>query len=140
LSQTDCIVLHVEDDDAAAYLFRAALEEARIPAVVYRVSDGEQALSFLNRTGPYEHAPQPDVVFIDLNMPRVDGWAVLGAIPRDNPIPAVVLTTSRAPSDKKRALAMGAKEYLTKASSFDHFVEEIRNVFVQKLFFAQPLA
>ena len=129
---SDKVVLHVEDDDAAAYLFRVALEEANIPAVVYRVSDGEQALAFLQLTHPYEHAPHPRVAIIDLNLPRVDGWTVLAEVQKSG-IPAIVVTTSASRSDRIRALGLGARAYITKSNSFDDFVTEIKTVFADKL-------
>ncbi|HMJ22054.1 MAG TPA: hypothetical protein VK513_09100, partial [Terriglobales bacterium] len=64
-----CSLLHVEDEDASAYLLRAALDAAGIGVSVYRVSDGEQALAFLNKSGVYQKARQPDLVVLDLNMP-----------------------------------------------------------------------
>src|SRR5690348_95965 len=72
-----CAILHVEDHDADAYLFRAALDHAGLGVSIYRVSDGEQALAFLHKSGIYDKAPGPDLVVLDLNMPRVDGWTVL---------------------------------------------------------------
>ena len=129
---SDKVVLHVEDDDAAAYLFRVALEEANIPAVVYRVSDGEQALAFLSKKAPYEHAPQPRVAIIDLNLPRVDGWAVLDEVQRSG-LPAIIVTTSTSRVDRTRALSLGARAYVTKSSSFDDFVFAIRTAFDDKL-------
>jgi CheY-like chemotaxis protein len=128
----DKVVLHVEDDDAAAYLFRVALEEANIPAVVYRVSDGEQALAFLQQHEPYEHAPHARVAVIDLNLPRVDGWTVLAEVQRTG-IPAIVVTTSQSRADRIRALGLGALAYVIKSNSFDDFVTEIKGVFAEKL-------
>ena len=72
-----CALLHIEDEDASACLVRYALEEAQIPVNVYRVSNGEEALSFLQKQGQYEIARTPNLVLLDLNMPRVDGWGVL---------------------------------------------------------------
>jgi two-component system response regulator len=129
---SDKVVLHVEDDDAAAYLFRVALEEANIPAVVYRVSDGEQALAFLNQKHPYEHAPRPRVAIIDLNLPRVDGWTVLAEVQKTE-IPAFIVTTSTSRPDRTRALMLGARAFVTKSNSFDNFVVEIRTAFNDKL-------
>lgn len=131
--EKDKVVLHVEDDDAAAYLFRVALEEAKIPAVVYRVSDGEQALNFLRNLDPYQHAPRPRLAIIDLNLPRVDGWSVLEESQKGPLIPAFIVTTSANRSDRARAFALGALAYVTKSSSFDDFVREIKGAFAEKL-------
>jgi CheY-like chemotaxis protein len=76
-----CALLHVEDADAVS--FRAALDEAGIAVSVYRVSNGEQALAFLNKSGDYELARRPAVVVLDLNMPEMDGlfWPASSVIP-----------------------------------------------------------
>ena len=127
------MVLHVEDDDAAAYLFRVALEDANITAVVYRVSDGEQALAFLRNLDPYRSAPRPQLAVIDLNLPRIDGWSVLEEVQKDPPVPAFVVTTSTRHADRVKAFSLGARAYVTKSSSFDQFVQEIKLAFAQKL-------
>lgn len=104
-----------------AVAFCEAVEEANIPAIIYRVSDGEQALRYLRGAGLHTHAERPAVVFLDLNLPRVDGWQVLMEMRRDEnlrSIPVVVLSTSSRLADKDRALALGATHYMTKPSSF----------------------
>ena len=120
-------LLHVEDEDAIAVLFLAAVEEAKINAVVFRVSDGEEALTYL-RLG----AIRPALVFLDLNMPRVDGWKVLGEMKADErlrTIPVVVLSTSSHRLDKDRAKTLGARHYLTKPSTFDGLVAAVRSTY-----------
>jgi CheY-like chemotaxis protein len=122
------VALHVEDEDAAAYLLRAAVDEAGLPLNIYRVSDGEQALAFLLQHDPYTAARMPDVIFLDLNLPRVDGWSVLHQIKANEnlrDIPVVVLSTSAAGAHKRRALELGARYYVTKPHNFDVFLEEI---------------
>lgn len=129
------VILHVEDEDAAAYLLRAAIDEAGLPLNIYRVSDGEQALAFLHQTHPYIDALAPDLIFLDLNLPRVDGWSVLHQIKANaalRGIPVVVLSTSSAGVHKQRALDLGAQFYVTKPHSFDVFLEEIKCI-CQKL-------
>jgi two-component system response regulator len=123
-----CVALHVEDEDAAAYLLRAAIDEACLSLNIYRVSDGEQALAFLLQLEPYTTAPTPDVIFLDLNLPKVDGWSLLNQIKANESlreIPVVVLSTSAAGAHKRRALELGALYYITKPHSFDVFLEEI---------------
>ena len=89
-------ILHIEDDDAMALAFQAAIYEAKLLATVYRASNGEDALAYLRGAGWYAGRTWPDIVFLDLNMPRVDGWEVLKAMRVDNDlrsIPVVILTT-----------------------------------------------
>ena len=108
----DCVALHVEDEDAAAYLLRAAIDEAGLPLNIYRVSDGEQALAFLLQHDPYKSARKPDVIFLDLNLPRVDGWSVLNQINENEGlrgIPVVVLSTSAAGSTQTARFGIGAR-------------------------------
>jgi CheY-like chemotaxis protein len=114
-------LLHVENENATAFVFRAAVAQANIRVSVYRVSDGEQALVHLRRLEPYA-VTRPDLVFLDLDMPRVDGWQVLVAMRDDKnlrSIPVVVLTTSCQQADKERAYALGAKHYITKPAAFE---------------------
>lgn len=124
-----CALLHVEDEDASAYLFRAALDEIGAAVSVYRVSDGEQALAFLNRSGAYCDAETPSLVVLDLNLPRIDGWRVLARIQASEPlrdIPVVILSTSSLQEDKRKALAMGAKRYIEKPRDFEVLVQEVK--------------
>jgi chemotaxis family two-component system response regulator Rcp1 len=131
-----CAFLHVEDSDADAFLFRAALDQAGIKVSVYRVSDGEQALAFLHRSGTYTNARRPELLVLDLNMPRMDGWTVLSWIRKDaelESIPAVVLSTSSGPEDRCRALALGARRYVVKPTIFNGWVHEVELICSQFL-------
>jgi CheY-like chemotaxis protein len=122
-------LLHVEDEDAMAVAFRLAVEEAPIPAAIYRVSDGEQALRYLRGAGLYAHAERPDIVFLDLNLPRMDGWQVLMEMRRDEnlrSIPVVILSTSARRADQERVKALGAQHYIPKPSTFIGLVSELR--------------
>jgi CheY-like chemotaxis protein len=132
----ECALLHVEDDDAMAYLFRAALDTAGVSISVYRVCDGEQALAFLRKDGAYRGARTPELVVLDANLPKVDGWAVLEAWRADESlqsIPIVLFTTSSNPEDKRRALRLGAREFITKPSNFDTLIEQVKNLCTQFL-------
>jgi CheY-like chemotaxis protein len=114
-------LLHVEDSDADAYLFRLALEEANVPVAVFRVSDGEAGLRFLTKTAPFVDAPVPDIVILDLNMPRMNGLELLNELRVRglcSEIPIVVLTTSRNPEHKKTALNLGARAAVSKPDDF----------------------
>jgi CheY-like chemotaxis protein len=127
-SVPDPILLHVEDEDAAAFLLETTLQEAGIAVQLYRVSDGEQALAFLGKTGVYQKAPTPDMVLLDLNLPRLTGFQVLERLKKEgsNHIPVTVFTSSRLASDRTNALALGAKQYITKPSDLDAFMEAVR--------------
>lgn len=124
---TGCVVLHIEDCDADAYLLRLALQETKVPATVYRVSNGEQALKFLRRSEPYQMASTPDLIFLDLNLPRVSGLQVLQAIREDEQlksIPVVVMTTSAI--DRGKVMNLGAHRYVCKPFEFEEFLAEVQ--------------
>lgn len=124
-----CAVLHVEDDDAAAFLFRLALDQAEMPVSVYRVSDGGQALDFLRKIEPYQKARTPALLVLDLNLPRVNGWAVLAERQKDaalQSIPVLVLSTAPARETRPKALAAGAQYYLEKPFDFEQLVQEVK--------------
>lgn len=128
---TNRVLLYVEDEDAAAFLFETALKEAAISAELYRVSNGEEALSFLRGQGPYAKASTPDLIVLDLNLPRKNGLEVLAELKNDgnlSVIPVVVFTSSSLSSDKQKSWALGAREYITKPASFDGFVEAVKTV------------
>jgi len=111
-----------------AVVFRAAIDEARLQATVYRVSSGEEALAYLRAQGTYSNRKWPDIVFLDLNMPKVDGWQVLTEMKADSDlrsIPVVVLTTSPRKADKDRARALGAQHYITKPAAFGALVAAV---------------
>lgn len=124
------VLLHVEDEDAAAAIFREALDAACIPITVCRVSNGEEALEYLRTAGSTPAAERPDVVFLDLNMPKMDGWEVLAEMQADQglrSIPVVVLSTASRPSDIHRAFGLGARHYISKPPLFDDWITELKS-------------
>ncbi len=126
------ILLYVEDEDAAVFLFETAIKEAELDVQLYRVSDGEQAIAFLERTGSYQTAPRPGLILLDLNLPRRNGFEVLAEVQGDaslGSIPVIVFTSSSLASDRQKALGLGAQQYITKPSSFDGFLEAVKRVF-----------
>lgn len=126
------VLLYVEDEDAAAFLLESALQEAGIAVQLYRVSDGEQALSFLNGRVPYNTAPKPDLIVLDLNLPRKNGLEVLAELQQQErlrAIPVVVFTSSSLATDRKASFALGARGYITKPASFDGFVEAVKTAY-----------
>jgi CheY-like chemotaxis protein len=123
------VLLYVEDEDAAVFLFETALKEAGIQLRLCRVSDGEQALAFLRHKDAYEGAPTPDLVLLDLNLPRKNGLDVLAEINRNDEfrkIPTVVFTSSSLASDRNQSISLGAQEYITKPSTFDGFIKAVK--------------
>jgi CheY-like chemotaxis protein len=125
------VMLYVEDEDAAVFLLETALKEMKIDVELYRVSNGEDALAFLNRSGAYRDAPRPELVLLDLNLPRKGGLEVLSEIQSNEALrglSVVVFTSSSLATDRKKSLALGAQEYITKPSSFDGFLTAIKAV------------
>jgi CheY-like chemotaxis protein len=124
------ILLHVEDEDAVAAIFRAALDAARLPITVCRVSNGEEALEYLRTAAVSPSAERPDAVFLDLNMPKMDGWEVLAEMQADQSlrsIPVVVLSTASRASEINRAFDLGARHYIAKPSFFDDWISELES-------------
>ena len=124
-------ILLVEDNDGDVRLTREALKEGRIRNRLHVVSDGEQALAFLNREGPHADAPRPDLILLDLNLPRLDGREVLSTIKNDRvlkQIPVVVLTSSRNEQDLLRAYDLHANCFIAKPVEFDQFIEVVRSI------------
>ncbi len=127
MQQPPKIILHVEDEPAHAELLRLALEDCAVPQRLMHVRDGQEALDYLYRRAGYHDvaiSPRPDLVLLDLRMPRVDGLEVLKALKQDAQlacIPVVVLTTSAAENDLRSAYTLHANSYLTKPVNFEKF-------------------
>ena len=128
-------VLLVEDDLGDVALMESSFAEHQIPTDLHHVTDGAEALAFLRRMAPYTDAPRPDLILLDLNMPRVDGRQVLTAIKADEQlkaIPVVVFTTSANPADIVSSYGAHANAYVTKPIDLDEFdraVAQIRNFY-----------
>ena len=121
----NCALLHVEDDDATAYLFHLALQETGLCPQFFRVADGEQAMAFLLQDGLYSSAPRPSLVLLDLNLPSKSGLDVLSEMkshPALSDITVVVFSTSTLQYDRERSLELGADDYLYKEMHFEAFV------------------
>jgi CheY-like chemotaxis protein len=110
---------------------REAFEHYKLRNVLHVVTDGEQALQFLRRTGSYADAPRPGLILLDLNLPRLDGLEVLAELKADpvlKVIPVVILTTSQAQQDVLRSYALHANAYVSKPVDFETFMEVIRQI------------
>lgn len=118
-------ILLVEDDPADAGLAKRAIREGRILCDVHHAVDGEEALAYLRREGARNaHARRPDLILLDLNMPRLDGRGVLAAIKQDpdlRNIPVVVLTTSDVQQDIEAIYRLGANSFITKPLDLQDF-------------------
>jgi CheY-like chemotaxis protein len=122
-------VLLVEDDPGDVVLVKEAFEYNKVHNALHVVSDGVEALDFLYRRDGHENAPRPDLVLLDLNLPRKDGREVLEEVKADRDlrtIPVVVLTTSEAEEDILRSYDLHANAYVTKPVDFDRFIEVVR--------------
>jgi CheY-like chemotaxis protein len=121
-------VLLVEDNPGDADLVRERLEASRLWLELFVVDDGVKAGDFLSRRAPYEAVPAPDLVLLDLNLPRRNGWEVLSDIKHDENlrhIPVVVLTSSDVERDVARSYQTGANAYITKPVDFEGFVQVV---------------
>ena len=124
-------ILVVDDDDADAMMIAEALTDVDAPASIQRVADGRQALDYLHRTDDYPDAERPDLILLDLNMPRMDGRETLAEIKADDDhkaIPVVVLTTSGAAPDITSSYQHRANAYVTKPMDLDEFEAAVREI------------
>ncbi|MDF6017317.1 MULTISPECIES: response regulator [Streptomyces] len=124
-------VLLVEDDPGDELMTREAFEDNKIRNTLHVVRDGQEALDFLYRQGEYADAPRPDLVLLDLNLPRYDGRQVLERIKTDPElalIPVVVLTTSSAEEDILRSYKLHANAYVTKPVDLEQFIGAVRQI------------
>ncbi|SDL80654.1 response regulator [Streptomyces wuyuanensis] len=124
-------VLLVEDDPGDELMTREAFEDNKIGNTLHVVRDGEEALDFLYRRGAHQDAPRPDLILLDLNLPKYDGRQVLERIKADSDlthIPVVVLTTSAAEEDILRSYQLHASAYVTKPVDLEQFIAAIRKI------------
>ncbi|MCM3661822.1 response regulator [Georgenia satyanarayanai] len=129
---TDMIdVLLVEDDPGDVLMTEEAFADYKVANQLTVVADGESAMAYLRKEGEYADAPTPDLVLLDLNLPRMDGREVLGELKADpelRRIPVVVLTTSDAEEDILRSYNLHANAYVTKPVDFERFIEVVRKI------------
>jgi two-component system response regulator len=124
-------MLLVEDSPTDQLMTKEALERAKVLLNLHIVEDGIQTMEFLRRSGKYAAAPRPDLILLDLNLPRKDGREVLAEIKADpllKQIPVVILTTSKADEDIARAYDAHANCFITKPVGFANFNEVMRSI------------
>jgi CheY-like chemotaxis protein len=124
-------VLLVEDDPGDTLMIREAFAHNKVRNALVCVPDGVEAMRVLRREGEHADARRPDLILLDLNLPRKDGREVLAEIKRDadlRTIPVVVLTTSQAEEDVLRSYQLHANAYVTKPVDFERFIEVVRQI------------
>jgi two-component system response regulator len=124
-------ILLVEDSPSDVAMTVAALREGNIVNDMHVAGDGEEALDYLFRRGEFHDAPRPDLILLDLNLPKKDGCEVLAKVKADDDlrvIPVVVLTTSAAQSDVLRMYKVHANSYITKPVGFDQFLSAVQHI------------
>ncbi|MGD0124541.1 MAG: response regulator [Terriglobia bacterium] len=124
-------ILLVEDSPSDVLLTREALARFRLLNTIHVVDNGEDGIAFLHREGRYSQAPRPDLVLLDLNLPRKDGREVLREIKTDDRlrlIPVVILTSSKAEEDVVKSYDLHANCYISKPVEFDKFAEAMRYI------------
>ena len=124
-------ILLVEDNPGDVRLTLEALKENRLHNHLHVVEDGEEAMAFLRRESDYADAPRPDLILLDLNLPKKDGREVLAEIKEDpdlKRIPVVILTTSRAEEDVLRMYDLHANCYVTKPVDLDQFIKVVQTI------------
>jgi CheY-like chemotaxis protein len=124
-------ILLVEDNAADVRLTREALKDAKVRNQLHVAADGVEAMAFLRREGRHAGAPRPDLVLLDLNLPKKDGREVLDEIKQDaglQNIPVVILTTSQAEEDVLRSYQLRANAFVTKPVDLEQFLEVVRSI------------
>ena len=124
-------ILLVEDNPGDADLAREALENSKMNNNLQVVDDGEKAMAFLRREGAYTDVPRPDLILLDLNLPKKDGRQVLAEIKSDGSlkrIPVVILTTSRAEEDVLKTYDLHANCFITKPIDLNQFLHVVRSI------------
>jgi len=122
-------VLLVEDSPGDVRLTQEAFRDANRAIRLHVATDGVEAMAFLRREGPHAYAPRPDIILLDLNLPKMDGREVLAQIKADSglkTIPTVILTTSEAETDIVKSYQLQANCYLTKPVQFDEFASLVK--------------
>jgi len=124
-------ILLVEDSPGDVKLTQEALRDAEVPNILHVARDGEEAMRFLRREGEFAEKPRPDLILLDLNMPRMDGREVLGHIKADaelRRIPVIILTTSQSEDDIAEAYSLAANCYVAKPVDLDEFLDVVRAI------------
>ena len=131
MSESEFVVLLVEDEPADVHLTKMAFKESKVLIDVRDVGDGVEALAFLQKEGAYADAPKPDLILLDLNMPRMDGREFLKRFKQLeglNRVPVVILTTSEAETDVVASYDLGASGFIVKPIDIEQFINAIQTL------------
>jgi len=131
LEKRPVVILMVEDNPTDVLIAREGFAGANMANTLCVADDGIEAIEFLNQRGKYASAPRPDLIVLDLNMPRKNGQEVLAEIKSDvrlKNIPVVILTTSKSQDDISRAYGLHANCYISKPVDFDDFTEVVQRI------------
>ena len=131
MSESEFVVLLVEDEPADVHLTKMAFKESKVLIDVRDVGDGVEALAFLQKEGAYADAPKPDLILLDLNMPRMDGREFLRRFKQLeglNRVPVVILTTSEAETDVVASYDLGASGFIVKPIDIEQFINAIQTL------------
>lgn len=124
-------ILLVEDNPGDVRMTQEILKETKVRNKMYAVGDGVEAMAFLRREGKYADAPRPDIILLDLNLPRKDGHEVLAEVKSDDDlkrIPVVVLTISEAEDDILKSYDLHGNCYITKPIDFKEFIKVVKSI------------
>jgi two-component system, chemotaxis family, response regulator Rcp1 len=124
-------ILLVEDNSGDVILVKEAFREARVLNEIHVVVDGVEAMDFLHHQGEFVEAPRPDLILLDLNLPRKTGMEVLAEIKSDpelKTIPVIILTTSKEEKDIKNSYKLHANSFITKPVRFEQFLEAMKSL------------
>lgn len=124
-------ILVVEDNSGDARLIREVLHDSKVFNTLFRVKDGVEAMDFLNKRGSYKNAPKPDLIILDLNLPKKDGREVLAEIKQDpdlKHIPIIIMTISQAEEDILKSYNLHANCFITKPIDFNQFIKVVKSI------------
>ncbi len=124
----DLKILHIEDNEADAFFIKEAFKSSKLKPTLQNFDDAEKAIDFLQQKGDFTNAAPPDLILLDLNMPRTDGFTVLEKV-KNHPvlkrIPVIVLTNSSAPSDIQKSYDLHANSYVLKPMGLDEMTHTV---------------
>lgn len=127
-------ILLVEDNQADALLLTELLEDTEKAPVLHWVTDGHYALDYVYRRAPYQNAWQPDLILLDLGLPRLSGYEVLQELKKSAcTVPVIVLSTSGNPEDTSRCLDLGARDYICKPRNLDGYTALVQRLMMLEL-------